>query len=271
MSITEFVGELDERARKELATPVEIVDAETVPAEHDMFVEARKWLRIEDVLVVAADLKGSTRLGFGSYANTSARLYEAVTSHLVRAMDRFDPAFMDIQGDGLFALFDGERRHERGLCAAVTVATFSRSLEDRIEAQFRDSFPDTGLKIGMDVHRLVVKKVGIRGTNEPVWAGRTVNWATKAAQHADKHQVVATRRVFQRFEDNTWITHSCGCRSYGIPTKLWSPTRVHKLPDTESECMVLDSFWCDTHGDETCAAILAGQTSRDDVSTGVLA
>lgn len=100
-------------------------------------------------------------------------------------MKTFGAEFMDIQGDGLFALFHGQRKRERALCAAVTASPLSMKLEKRLEGVRRDE-PDTGLKFGLAIGDVFVKKVAVRGENEPIWDGVPVNWATKLAQAVDK-------------------------------------------------------------------------------------
>jgi class 3 adenylate cyclase len=251
-------------AAYELRTPVEIQDIDHVPTLYEMYAEKRTWLRITDVVAVAADLKGSTRLDFGRRANSSARLYQAVTGNMVRIVDQFGCDFVDIQGDGLYALYHGDGRYERALCAAITLKTFSElHLIPLVQAQLTDRFPRTGIKVGMHASQLVVKKVGVRGTNEPIWAGKAVNWATKAAQAADANELIVTRKVFQKFEDNDYVRYSCRC---GVPTDLWSAVNVEALPDAErTDCRRLQSCWCITCGPEFCQAVLDGKTYREDV------
>jgi hypothetical protein len=144
-----------------------------------------------------------------------------------------------------------------------------------IEASMSGRFPETGLKVGMAAGILAVKKVGVRGTNEPVWAGKPVNWATKCAAAADPNELVVTRKVFQKFEQNDYVTHCCDCGKNretglrepgrGMPSELWSDTRVETLPEEDIDCKLLKSCWCPNHGDEFCTAILEGETRRDDV------
>lgn len=264
IDINAALAELEDRTHGELANPVEIIDCETFP--ESFYSEARKWKRIEEVVAVVADLKGSTRLNFGKHANTSARLYEAVTGGLVRMVTPFEPDFVDIQGDGLFALFHGTRRFERAFCAAVSMKSFGEMvLEPAIAQQFSDRFPDTGIKVGMAVGTLVVKSVGARGTNEPVWAGKPVNWATKCAQTADKHQLIVTTGVWKKLKNNDYIVWSCGCPT-GVPVELWNLVQVEKLPEDQVECHVLNSEWCAKHGSDFCQAILDGSRDRDDVT-----
>jgi class 3 adenylate cyclase len=265
IKVNALLDEQDGRSRTDLTTPVEIIDTDTFPSVGDLYVDKRAWYRMRNVVAVSADLKNSTALSFDRYAQTSARLYEAATGSAVRLMSRFDPQFMDIQGDGIFGLFHGERAFERAFCAAVTVKTFSsRSLEMQIEEVFAKEFPDTGFKVGMASGVLTAKKIGVRGTNEPVWAGKPVNYAVKCAGKADRHELVVTSAVYDKLADNEYITHSCGCPN-GVAVPLWLDTTVEKL-GKHSMCKLLLTNWCASHGDEFCAAILDGKRKREDVS-----
>jgi class 3 adenylate cyclase len=282
MEVNKILKDAGERARKELRTPVGIENVEVFPEQDEIYSEKRTWKKIDDVVVVSADLKDSTKLNFRKYAQTSAQLYEAVTGNMVRIVDSFQPEFVDIQGDGLFALYHGEGRYRRALCAAITLKSFSEhELVPAIEVAMPDRFPETGLKVGMAAGILAVKKVGVRGTNEPVWAGKPVNWSTKCAAAADRNQLVVTRKVFQKFEQNDYVTHSCGCGANpatgervpggAIPSELWTTTQVATLPDEDIDCKLLKSSWCPIHGDAFCIAILEGKTSRDDVQRSLAA
>jgi class 3 adenylate cyclase len=282
MEVSKILEETGDRAAKELRTPVTIEEVMEFPKIDDLYVEKRSWKKIDDVVVVSADLKGSTRLNFRKYAQTSARLYEAVTGNMVRIVNDFDPEFVDVQGDGLFALYHGQRRYERALCAAITLKSFSElELVPEIEKTMAEQFPKTGLKVGMAAGILAAKKVGVRGTNEPVWAGKPVNWATKCAAKADRHELIVTRRVFQKFENNDFVTHSCNCGrdpvtgervpGLGRPAELWTAAQVETLPEDDIDCKLLRSNWCPNHGDEFCTAILDGRIDRDEVMNSLAA
>jgi class 3 adenylate cyclase len=263
-----FLDELGGTAREELKEKVEVEDVKVFPPEDQIFSEKRTWKRVKDVVAVVADLKNSTRLSFKRHPQTSARVYEAATGSCARMVEEFSPEFVDIQGDGLFALFHGEKARERALCAGVTIKTFSeRHLVPGINAMpgsMPDNVPDeTGFKVGLASGVLAVKKVGVRGKSEPVWAGKPVNWAAKCAQAAEAHQLIATSTVYDAFSDNDYVTHSCGCR--GFPAELWSDTKVEKLPEENADCKVLRSGWCEKHGAEFCRAILEGSKNRPDI------
>lgn len=98
-----------------------------------------------------------------------------------------------------------------------------------------------------------------------MWAGKPVNYAVKCAGRADRHQLIATATVYERFADNDFVTHSWGCGNFGVPTPLWTDAHVERL-GKHASCRLLQTGWCPTHGDEFCAAILDGTRNRDDVT-----
>lgn len=263
-SISGALAEQHEEASTDITSPVEIEDVDNFPSLGDLYLEKRKWLRVRNVVAVSTDLKDSTALNFDKYAQTSARLYQAVTGSAVRLFSLFSPEFIAIQGDGAFALFHGELAFERAFCAAASIKKFSlASIGPLIDEKFSDSFPDSGLKTGIASGILVAKKVGVRGTNEPIWAGKPVNFAAKCAQGADRHELIVTSAVYEKLAPNDYIDYSCGCPD-GVPHPLWSEFEVEKL-GKHSNCMRLGSNWCEVHGDEFCRAILEGKKARADV------
>ena len=74
------------------------------------------WIKLSDVVAVVCDLKGSTHLGTGKHDQSTARVYKSGVEGAVRILHEFDADFIDIQGDGGFGLFWGERSYERALC-----------------------------------------------------------------------------------------------------------------------------------------------------------
>jgi hypothetical protein len=220
-----------------------------------------------------ADLKNSTHLGTGKHAASTASIYQAATGGTVGIFNRFGADFIAIQGDGAFALFWGDQRYERALCAGVTVKTFSeRHFVPRLEAKWETHAEEhpTGFKVGIASGRVLVKRVGTPrnlSEQEPVWAGTPVNFATKAAQQADRHELIISGSVWDHIEKNDFLTITCPC-SDGPSASLWDDITIDKVPDANAERQgrVLTSMWCSIHGEEYVAAILDGQKKREDAT-----
>ncbi|MBM7780533.1 hypothetical protein [Arthrobacter tumbae] len=223
------------------------------------------WIKLPDVVSVVCDLKGSTHLGTGKHDKSTTRIYKSGVEGAVRILHEFEADFIDIQGDGGFGLFWGEHAYERALCAAVTIRTFSgEHFVKRLKARWPEA-PETGYKVGIHAGRTLVKRIGTRkvvSEQEAVWAGKPVNYSAKCAQSADRHQVVVTQSVWERFKQNDYIAFSCDCHG-GASANLWKDKSVATLPADEQDAVVLEAGWCETCGPSFCDAIMNGETKRD--------
>ncbi|WP_158711466.1 hypothetical protein [Streptomyces xylophagus] len=264
-----LLGDLDNKVKIELESNPEVVEKGDALDIEDLPIEARKWFKLDDVVAVVADLKNSTRLGTGKRAASTASIYEATTGGVVKVYDRFNADFLAIQGDGAFALFWGENRYERALCAGITVKTFSVELSKRLEKKWPDA-PETGFKVGIASGRILVKRIGTPrnpAQQEPVWAGKPVNYAAKSAQMAERHMMIVTAGVWKKVQANDFLAISCPCGN-GPSSTIWTDVDIERVPeeDPEAQGKQLVSTWCETHGAEYCDAIMAGKRKRDDVT-----
>jgi hypothetical protein len=148
------------------------------------------------------------------------------------------------------------------------VKTFSLDLASQIATKW-DSSPETGFKVGVASSRILVKRIGTPrnpAQQEPVWAGKAVNYAAKAAQGASAQEMVVTGTVWDKFESNDYLAFSCPCGD-GPSTGIWENTTIDRLPDDDPDAQgrVLAAGWCDTHGPDYCDAIMNGTKKRTDV------
>ena len=271
VDLKSLLEDVDQDIKTELNSKPQVVDKGHDLDLGNLPIVARKWHKLADAVAVVADLKNSTQLGLNKHAASTASIYEASTGGVVQIFDEFDADFVAIQGDGAFALFWGERRRERAVCAGITIKTFShRHLVTRLENKW-SSLPETGLKVGIANSPLLVKRVGIArsAVQEPVWAGRAVNYAAKAAQQADRNQLIVTGAVWDWASSNEYLAISCTCGT--ARSAIWTDVTIEKIPedDGDREGKLLNSVWCETHGPDYCSAILAGKRSRPDVTNEV--
>lgn len=266
-----LLDELNDSAKEEFASKPTVEEWSDDFDVADLPIQARKWIQIPDLVAVVADLKSSTHLGTGKHAASTASIYQAATGGAVNIFNRFGADFIAIQGDGAFALFWGEQRYERAICAGITVKTFSeKTLVPRLEKKWPTQAEEhpTGFKVGVASGRVLVKRIGTPrnlSEQEPVWAGTPVNFATKAAQQADRHELIVAGSVWDQIEKNDYLTITCPC-SGGPSSNLWTDVTIEKIPEinAEREGRLTSSTWCDVHGDEYVAAILDGSKKRTD-------
>jgi class 3 adenylate cyclase len=271
--ISGFLASLDDQAKAALTQRVDIQEWDGIPPVEKMGLGQPRWCRVDDVVALVADLKGSTNFNYGRQTKTVARFYEAYMGPLVRVANHWSPRFIAIQGDGLFALFDGKLCYERAFVTGLTMLAFVHEhLLPALEGRLAD-VPPTGLKVGMASGPIWVKRVGIGDQSEPIWAGRPVNWASKCAQAASAGEVVVTPQVKTHFAANPMIMQACRCRGVlGLVGRyvdryaeivprldLWQSKSVRRLPSEHRECSSRCQLWCPDCGDVVASEILSGQ------------
>lgn len=277
-AITELMSELADATQAALDTSIHVERRSSFPAKiSDLPLKAGCYWRLDDVAVVSCDLKGSTRISYSKQDRVAARIYEASTGNCVRVLREFEPNFVDIQGDGVYALYHGDLARERAMAAALTLKSFSNktlggALDKLFKEAVEESDPDgepfhSGLKIGAAVGTLLAKRVGVRGEhNEPVWAGKPVNFAVKCAQAADRHGVIVTERFFEHFKANDFVLYSCGCS--GEPRAWWQQQTVETIGADGATCWAFPAHtnWCADCGDRFASAIRSGKSRRDELT-----
>jgi len=235
-----------------------IPDTADIPIE-----DPSKWLRIPDVICVYVDMLGSTRLSAVTHDRETAGAYQLFTGCAVKLFAEFEAPYIDVRGDGAFALFDSDQQY-RSLATAVSFKTFAHL--DFVPLIREATGIDVGSHIGIDCSTVLVRKLGFkryRGRSDrqnEVWAGKPVSMAAKLASKTADGELLVSDRFFER------ITHdlaqlSCGC-SGGIPigkkVKLWEELDVSNEGIFDfGKAFKLRSYWCETHGAEYCSALLA--------------
>lgn len=228
-------------------------------------VNPRHWIKIPDVVCVFVDMQGSTRLSATTHEKGTAGAYQLFTGTAVRLFDAFEAPYIDVRGDGVFALFNSDHVH-RALAAAVTFKTFAAKV---FKPRFKeDSGLDIGNHIGIDQKTVLVRKLGMKiyggrsDRQNEVWAGKPVNMASKLASVGQDGDLLVSDRYFNRLRDDHALL-SCGCQN-NVPsnnrTSLWTEVPVTALSDKSmfdfEKAYRLRSEWCAVHGEEYCRAVL---------------
>ncbi|MEQ3530600.1 adenylate/guanylate cyclase domain-containing protein [Pseudoalteromonas sp. XMcav11-Q] len=231
---------------------IEIIEKDEIPLYTDDFPseQSNKWIKVTDVICVYVDMKNSTQFSASSHANTTGKIYTLFTGTAVRVFKKLGAAYIDIKGDGVFALFNKNQVHT-ALAAAVTFKTFTTSVFiPKIQAKKADF--DTGSHIGIHQGPILVSKIGLRKSKDhatdmfnEVWAGKTVNFTSKLASYSDNNDIIASPKFYNNIKCYQAL-YACECSD---PVELWEEV------DTSLEKKVpmdvvwrLQSEWCKKHG-----------------------
>ncbi len=231
-----------------------VEEVEKIPNNKDIKLEINKWYKIRNVVSLYVDMKGSTQLSNEKYIKVSAKMYEFFTGSLIKILKNSDwvPQYIDIKGDGGFALWKEKYGAVKSLLAAITFKTF---VEFYISKYVNSNIKDwlVASKIGITTGTVLVKKIGNRNISDNtynwvVWAGKTVNISAKLSDLAGKNEILITDEIYSKIREfNDFLILSCGCGNDGEKTKLWDE---FDETDKYGNLWVLKSKWCKEHGEE---------------------
>jgi class 3 adenylate cyclase len=243
-----------------------IDDRDQIPDTTEIPIEdPRQWLKIPDVICVFVDMKGSTRLSATAHGNSTAGAYQLFTATAVKLFHKIEAPYIDVKGDGIFALFNSEQPH-RALAAAVNFKTFAF---EEFSPRLRNKTKlDIDVHVGIDQKTVLVRKLGLKRAGgrsdrqNEVWAGKPVNMASKLAAVGASGQILISDRYFQNLSDEHALK-SCGCDGSGNEvgkTDLWTKYNAADVADPaifDFEVVYgINNRWCPIHGAEFCQAVI---------------
>lgn len=263
-------SQLPERFREEIQDQIAIYnqartfeERRLIPDTTDIPIQDKtRWFRIRSVITVYVDMIGSTQLSASTHEVSTAGAYQLFTGTAVAIFDKFEASYIDIKGDGVFALFNGNQCY-RALAAAVTFKTFSK--EEFVPKIKEATRLTLGSHIGIDRKLVLVRKIGLKryadrsDRQNEVWAGKPVNMAAKLAAKTVDGELLVSDRFYDAIP-HEYARYSCGCKSGHTgqdKTMLWSP--IGLTGDTKFDFHIaycLKSQWCSIHGTQYCEKLL---------------
>lgn len=232
-----------------------IPDTKHIPIE-----KPTHWLRIPDVICCFVDMEGSTKLSASLHDKSTARCYRYFTQTAIRIFAEFEAPYIDVKGDGVFALFDSKKVYT-ALAATVTFKTFVKEhFTPEVEKKHNLTI---GGHFGIDQKTLLVRKLGYKrydgrtDRQNEVWAGKPVNMAAKLASLSTDNKLWVSDRYFKNLKDKKAI-YSCGCGSQDDQgTELWQEEDLANDSKFDfNKAYSLESNWCSKHGKSFCRDLL---------------
>lgn len=224
------------------------------------------WMKVPDVVCLFVDIRNSTGMSATFQDKSTASVYELFTGTAVRMFHILGAEYIDIKGDGVFALFSKNKVH-RAFAAAVSFKTFA---EMSFLPLIRKALPkevSVGCHMGMDQRTVLVKQVGIkdaegrdRRKNE-VWAGKPINMAAKLGSLSEDGELLVSDRYYKSLSKDDRVQKSCGCsgnNQTGVCVDLWEKKDIPEGKTFDFKHMYrLRNYWCTTHGKRWCEQIIA--------------
>lgn len=239
---------------------IDITNRKSIPPTRLIPIEnPTHWMRIPDVIACFVDMAGSTRLSASTHPNTTAKAYRYFTNTAIRIFHQYGSPYIDVKGDGVFALFDECQPHT-ALAAVVSFKTFvSEYFTPRIKEATQQTISG---HFGIDQKTVLVRKLGLKSANDrtdrqnEVWAGKPINMAAKLASRTSNNHLLVSDRYYKSLYGERALM-SCGCGSNGSQP-LWERVNVSEDERFDFDtAWLLKSDWCATHGEEYCRSILA--------------
>ena len=181
---------------------LKIIEKPRIPNTDDIpLIDPLRWNKINTVICCFVDMKGSTQLSASPTGDENiAKAYRLFTETAIRIFHEFKSPYIDVKGDGVFALFDLNQVH-RALAATISFKTFVHEyFTPEIKAI-------TGQEIsghfGIDQANVLVRKFGLRrfeyrtDRQNEVWAGQPINMAAKLASLSPGNQLWVSKRFFE--------------------------------------------------------------------------
>lgn len=264
--IPEKFRQIIHRQREVYDNNATVREAAQIPDTTDIALkDDADWIKVPAVICVFVDMVGSTMLSASQFDKSTARTYQWFTGTAVRLFAEFGAPYVDVRGDGVFALFDGDQPNT-ALASAVTFKTFVENEFVPEIARRTNGKIESGVHIGIDCKTVLVKRVGLPRRNDrsdrqnEVWAGKPVNMASKLCNQCPAGSILVSDRYFELLRDEK-VLISCGCDGSGESADevdLWTRHEVAEdSPFDFSSYYELKSKWCKVHGEEYCNAIVA--------------
>jgi class 3 adenylate cyclase len=238
-----------------------IIESDTIPDTKQIPLNnPSEWLKIPDIICVFVDMVGSTKLSANKYDKSTAGAYQLFTNTAVKIFHALDAPYIDVRGDGVFAMFNSNQAY-RALVGALIFKTFvDLEFVPRIDPKI-----ETGCHIGIDQKTVLVRKIGLKRINgrsdrqNEVWAGKPVNMAAKLASLSKHNEIMVSKRFYSNLRDEK-ATHTCDCFTniWGNKRKLWiekDVSHINYFDFDTAYCM--ERNWCKEHGDEYIAYLLS--------------
>jgi adenylate cyclase len=188
------------------------------------------------------DVRQSSDITNAFRRQTAAKMMKAYFSGSVKIINSNDGQVRSFNGDGMLAIFVGNRRSNNAVKAAMQVKRFVGNI---LEPQFRRYFAnnqqalgralDFSVGAGLDEGTIFAVRVGIRGTNDVAWVGRCTNTSAKLSNITQSpNNIAITRAVYERLNQD---------RKFSNDAHMWSDEQFREFGGVRRAIRTTSFYW----------------------------
>jgi class 3 adenylate cyclase len=229
--------------------------------QNTLSTKTPSWDNIPLAICVFVDMLGSTKMSSELRNKTFARTYLFYVETALRLFDKFNPAHINVHGDGVFAIFNKDQFHT-SLAAAITFKTFSDEVYTPIVSKTLGK--KTGSHIGIDQGTVILGRVPLKEhqsnirLNE-IWAGTPVNMAAKLAALSKNNEILVSDRYYKRIK-NGYSSFLCNCYK---DKQIWNQKDFSSNKSFDFNIAYGNKMsWCKDHGADSCGTLLASDKAK---------
>jgi len=176
-------------------------DGRVVPEAEDVAL-ANEAVKLEDAVVLYADMSGSTSLVNAETWQFAAEVYKTYLYCAARIITSEGGTITAYDGDRIMAVYIGDAPNTS---AARTALKLNWCRMEIINPLLLKQYPSKTYQlkhvVGIDRSTLRAARTGARGANDLVWVGRAANYAAKLSSLPDTHGSRMTGDVYSRLAD----------------------------------------------------------------------
>jgi class 3 adenylate cyclase len=193
--------ELVDSVQETFKSSWDVREGRVVPDAEDLTL-SNDAVRLEEAVVLYADLAGSTALVRAHTWQFAAEIYKAYLYCAARILRSESGTITAYDGDRIMAIFLGDAKNTSAARAALKlnycrVKIINPLLQKHYQSQ------QYALKhvVGIDRSELHAARTGARGANDLVWVGRAANYAAKLSDLSSEFATRITKAVYDCLRD----------------------------------------------------------------------
>jgi class 3 adenylate cyclase len=192
--------ELETEVAKIFADQWSMRDGQKVPEDGDLKL-SNDSVQLQ-ATVLYADISDSTKLVDSYKPFFAAEIYKSFLRAAVRIIRAHDGAITAYDGDRVMAVYIGSSKNTNAVKSGLKLNWAAKNIiQPGIKKQYSDTTFEIKHTVGIDTSDLWVINVGIRGSNDLAWIGRSANHAAKLCSLSHDYPTRISEDVYSHMND----------------------------------------------------------------------